>query len=49
MAVKSLYFKNVLADGALSLQDGGTAPTAAITSTGWAVGKIAALARDLQG
>ena len=41
MAVKSLYFKNVIANAALSLQDGGTAPTAAITTTGWAVGKVA--------
>ena len=41
MAVKTLYFKNVTVNGALSLQDGGTAPTAALTATGWTVGKLA--------
>lgn len=41
MAVKTLYFKNVTVNGALSLQDGGTAPTAGITTTGWQVAKSA--------
>jgi hypothetical protein len=41
VAVKSLYFKNVTTNGALSLQDGGTAPTGAITTTGWTVAKLA--------
>ena len=41
MATKTLYFKNAAPSGAstsLSLQDGGTAPTGAITTTGWTVG-----------
>jgi hypothetical protein len=41
MAVKTLYFKNAAPSGAatsLSLQDGGTAPTGALTATGWTVG-----------
>jgi hypothetical protein len=45
MAVKTLYFKNAAPSGAstsLSLQDGGTAPTGAITATGWIVGTTAA-------
>jgi hypothetical protein len=42
MAVKSLYFKNVTANGALSLQDGGTAPATGLSTTGWGVGKTAA-------
>jgi len=44
VAVKSLYFKDVAPTGAstsLSLQDGGTAPAGALTTTGWTVGKIA--------
>jgi hypothetical protein len=41
MAVKTLYLKNVVVNGALSLQDGGTAPTAGITTTGWQVAKSA--------
>lgn len=41
MAVKTLYFKNVTTNGALSLQDGGTAPTGAITTSGWTVAKLA--------
>ena len=38
MAVKTLYFKDVVPTGATlhrSLQDGGSAPTAATTGTGW--------------
>src|SRR5262245_19621567 len=45
MAVKTLYFKNAAPSGAstsLSLQDGGTAPTAALTASGWTVAKLAA-------
>jgi hypothetical protein len=45
MAIKSLYFKNAAPAGAttsLSLQDGGTAPTGALTATGWTVAKLAA-------
>jgi hypothetical protein len=44
VAVKSLYFKDAAPSGAtssLSLQDGGTAPTGALMTTGWTVGKIA--------
>jgi len=44
MAVKSLYFKDAAPTGSsasLSLQDGGTAPTGALTTTGWTVAKIA--------
>jgi len=43
MAVKSLYLKNAAPSGAtasMSLQDGGTAPTAAITTTGWTVARL---------
>jgi len=43
MAVKSLYFKNTAPTGASTsraLQDGGTAPTAAITTTGWTVARL---------
>jgi len=36
-----LYFKNVVVNGALSIQDAGTAPTAGITTTGWTVAKTA--------
>jgi hypothetical protein len=45
MATKSLYFKNAAPTGAstsLSLQDGGTAPTTGITTTGWTVAKLVA-------
>lgn len=45
MATKTLYFKNTLAPGSVTsfgLQDGGTAPTAGITATGWTVAKLAA-------
>lgn len=41
MAVKTYYFKNAVAAGSTahrSLQDGGTAPTAATTTTGWVCG-----------
>lgn len=41
MAAKTLYLKNVTVNGALSLQDGGTPPAAALTATGWTVAKIA--------
>jgi hypothetical protein len=41
MATKTLYFKNVTVNGALSLQDGGTAPTGALTTTGWTMAKLA--------
>ena len=43
MAVKSLYLKNAAPSGAtasMSLQDGGTAPAAAITTTGWTVARL---------
>lgn len=41
MAIKTFYFKDAAASGSShgSLQDGGSAPTAATTGTGWAVGK----------
>jgi len=45
MPVKTFYFKNAAPSGAatsLSLQDGGTAPTAAITTTGWIVARLTA-------
>lgn len=41
MAVKTFYFKDAVPSGATlhrSLQDGGTAPTAATTGTGWVTG-----------
>jgi hypothetical protein len=43
VAVKTFYLKDVVASGSAfgSLQDGGTAPTAANMVTGWTVGKIA--------
>ena len=44
MAVHSLYFKDAAPSGAttsLSLQDGGTAPTGANTTTGWTVASTA--------
>jgi hypothetical protein len=41
MVAKTLYFKNVTVNGALSLQDGGTAPATGITTTGWQVAKTA--------
>lgn len=44
MATKTFYFKDATAAGSVmgSLQEGGTAPTAATTTTGWNVGKTAA-------
>lgn len=44
MPIKTFYLKNATAAGSVmgSLQDGGTAPTAATTTTGWTVGKTAA-------
>lgn len=44
MPIKTFYVKNATAVNSLqgSLQDGGTAPTAATTVTGWTVGKTAA-------
>src|SRR5690348_15509699 len=40
---KTFHWKNAAADGSnfLSLQDGGTQPTGATTSTGWTVGTTA--------
>lgn len=43
MPIKSLYLKNAAPSGAttsLSLQDGGTAPTGALTATGWTVARL---------
>lgn len=42
MAAKTFYLKDASASGSnfLSLQDGGVAPTQAMTSTGWRVGTI---------
>ena len=45
MAVKTLYFKDVAPSGATTsraLQDGGTAPTGALTTTGWTVARLTA-------
>lgn len=45
MAIKTYYFKNAVPTGATlhrSLQDGGTAPTTATTTTGWNAGTNAA-------
>lgn len=44
MPIKTFYLKNATAAGSIqgSLQDGGTAPTAATTTTGWTVGKTVA-------
>jgi len=39
MAIKQLYFKDVIADGALMIQDGGTPPVSAPMITGWTVAK----------
>jgi hypothetical protein len=39
MAAITFYLKNVLVNSSLSLQDGGGAPSAGITSTGWVVSK----------
>jgi hypothetical protein len=41
VANKTLYTKNVVVNGCMSLQDGGTAPASAISGTGWTVGKLA--------
>lgn len=44
MPVKTFYVKDATASGSVmgSLQDGGTAPTAATTTTGWTVAKTVA-------
>lgn len=45
MAVQTLYFKDAAPAGAaasLSLQNGGSAPAGALTTTGWTVAKLAA-------
>jgi hypothetical protein len=51
MAIKTYYFKDAVPTGATlhrSLQDGGTAPTAATTTTGWVTGTNAAGQSALQ-
>ena len=51
MAAKTFYFKNAVPTGATlhrSLQDGGTAPTAATTTTGWNAGTNASAQSCLQ-
>jgi hypothetical protein len=44
MAAKTFYHLNALASGSnhMNMQDGGSAPTAATTGTGWVVGTVAA-------
>ena len=41
MAARTLYFKNAIVNGALALQDGGTAPPNGSTQTGFRVAKLA--------